>query len=217
MSSNKQNIIKYISLLKTYPNLFRDNPNMHIILNENELLEYSEKHKCELGIVYENDFYRVIADLISDQAGRKYVYTRVLHTAETNGVVIVPLFHNKFVLLKQFRHGTRVYEYEFPRGFGEVGYSPEENAIKELLEELSGSVRSCEYLGQIVSDTGMTGGVVDVFAAELDSIGKPEVAEGIEDYLILTQEEIDAMILSSSIRDTFTLSAYLKYLRRKEK
>ena len=55
--------------------------------------------------------------------------------AERCDCVCVPVFEGRFVLLRQYRHAIREFQYGFPRGFGEAGVSVEENVREEIQEE----------------------------------------------------------------------------------
>ena len=56
------------------------------------------------------------------------------------GVVILPVKDGKILLMHNFRHATRSWQWEIPRGFGEPGVSAEDQARAEVSEEIHAQV-----------------------------------------------------------------------------
>ena len=160
-----------------------------------------------IGIAYSSPYNRLLVDLVEDAQGRRFAYERVLPTAK-NAVVVVPRFEGKFVLLRQFRHALRTFQWAFPRGYGEAGVSAQDNAAKELFEELR--VRPLappRHLGSVVPDSGLSGGRAEVFVCDIPS-PQPEVGyEEIEGYTCVSPAELDALVQGGEIDDGFTLAA----------
>lgn len=113
----------------------------------------------------------MLVDLVKDSKGDVFAYERIVHTATGNAIVVIPKYHNKYLLLKQFRHAIRTEQYAFPRGFGEDGLTGEENAKKELSEEINAIIKenSLTYLGKTVSDSGLCGDNVLVYQCEVEA------------------------------------------------
>lgn len=117
------------------------------------------------------------------------------------------LFKNKkLVLLKQYRHAIRQSQYCFPRGFGEVGLSAQQNAEKELKEELHAHITKTQYLGNIIADSGILSTQTAVFVCEVEDIQKEYGYEGIEDIVFLTPKELETWISNKNHRQLYTLS-----------
>lgn len=205
-------IDKYLEYYKSRPKLFSYNENINIIIDEAELNKYALIHNCKLGVVFENDYFSLIVDLIENVKGVRYTYARIINRNPYNGVVIIPILGNKIVFLKQFRHGTREYEIELPRGFAEKTKTINENAENEIYEELGVCAEKIEYLGNIVSDSGLSGGVVHIFVCEILKTGKLSADEGIKTTLQYTISEVEVLINKNLIRDCFTLSAIYKFM-----
>ncbi|MDK0570347.1 NUDIX hydrolase [Clostridium perfringens] len=206
-----EEIDKYFLYYNQFPEWFRYNKNINIILDRGEVEKYSNDNNCKLGVVFENDFLSLIVDLVEDSEGKKYTYARILNKNKYDGVVVIPKLNGKIVLLKQYRHGTRNYEIELPRGFSEKSKTIKENAESEIYEELGVKAKNFKYLGNIISNSGLSGGLVHIFSCEIDDIKKLANNEGIEDILIVTFIEAEKMIKKNVIRDSFTINALYKY------
>lgn len=118
------------------------------------------------------------------------------------------IYNGKYVLLKQFRHTLRTFQYGFPRGFGELGLSPEQNAKKELFEELGCHVIKTEDLGEIVADSGLSGNRVRALLCEISTPKLNAEHEGIVSFELVSPEQLRQMISDNKINDGFTLAAY---------
>jgi ADP-ribose pyrophosphatase len=101
----------------------------------------------------------------------------------------------------------RGYQLCFPRGYGEAGISSEENARKEIEEELGAKILKLERLGQVVADSGLNGNKVDVYYCEIGQPCLKEGYEGIRKLEYYTAEELAESIKVEGINDGFTLSA----------
>lgn len=204
-------ISRYMYYINKYPDRFINNPLLNMVLEEEELRRTSNQMNKSIGVVFENEYITLVVDLIKNAEGNCYTYSRILNKNEYNGVVVIPIMGDRIVFIKQFRHATRNYELELPRGFSEGHLSKEENARTEIYEELGVKAYDIKCLGTVVSDSGLVGGVVYVFCCKIDHIGNLEEEEGIENVSILTWDEIDEYIRENKIRDSFSISALYKY------
>ena len=104
-------------------------------------------------------------------------------------------------------------QYCFPRGFAKENLSPIENAIKELNEEMTANIsEEPRLIGQVISDSGLTSSLVNVYLVEIESYQKKdEIHEGIKEILEVSMDKMDDWIYNSKIDDGFTLSAYALY------
>ena len=119
-------------------------------------------------------------------------------------------FHKgKVILLHQFRHAIRSYEYALVRGFGEAGISAQENVCKELHEEIAATgITSVERLGTIKTDTGLTNKEVEIYTCQVDDYNVQKHEEGIDKVCELTIEEFEQWLRDGRIKDDFTIQAY---------
>ena len=157
-----------------------------------------------------------------NDVGAFYAYERVIPTSG-RGVVIVTRKGDKYILLKQYRHSLRRYQYAFPRGYGEKGLSTKENAIKEVKEELS----LCEeearrlnpvYIGTIAPDSGLTCAVADVYSVNIEHYSVKAGYEGIIDIVEYSEAELKEIIQRNKSKseslfdDGYTIAALAMYM-----
>ena len=204
----------YYDLMKARPHLFSESKLISIEKDEKEILDYEKKTGLKIGVVYQSPYSMLVVDLIREKKGGHYTYERILPTVEQGAVVALAKYQNKFVLLHQYRHSLRDYQYACPRGFGEKGISAEDNLKKEIREELGGTVLSQKHIGCIVADSGLCGNMVDVFLCDVDVVTDKQGHEGIESIILLNEHELEQWIQDSKITDGFTLSAYGLYKAR---
>ena len=174
----------------------------------------------DFGVTYRSKYNTMIVDPIkttsinSEEIKNKpfFPYERVVPSSGKDGVVMIPKCKGKFILIKQFRHAIRAEQYSFPRGYAENGGDPEENAIRELQEELNAhSIRTTKLLGRVASDSGLASTQAYIFDVELDDYSPQIGHEGILGLIELTAEELDNWVKVGKITDGFTLSAWIMY------
>lgn len=184
------------------------------------LLRLEEMYGYDFGVTYRSKYNTMIVDPIkttsinSEEIKNKpfFPYERVVPSSGKDGVVMIPKCKGKFILIKQFRHAIRAEQYSFPRGYAENGGDPEENAIRELQEELNAhSIRTTKLLGRVASDSGLASTQAYIFDVELDDYSPQIGHEGILGLIELTAEELDNWVKVGKITDGFTLSAWIMY------
>jgi ADP-ribose pyrophosphatase len=166
-------------------------------------------------LLYEDNYIAVLRDQVKFPGGASGRYLRIIEKSSFGhgiaGIVVVPRLEDKFVLLRTFRHPTRSWEIEFPRGFSDAGQSPEENARREAREELGHDIHDLKYLGSVKCNTGLLASTVLVYEGTLqvsfDDLCPDDKNEAIDHYIIKTRQELTAMIREGKISDGFTLSA----------
>lgn len=169
-----------------------------------------------LPVVYESKHTVVLDDAVRFPDGNKGHYLRIFHPAELegrHGTVMLTKHQGRFVLQRLFRHPVRCWQMEFPRGFAEPGMSDEENARKEIEEEMGVDVKRLRRLGTICPNTGLLATRAVVFEAELDALpdagGEDRAKEAISDYQVLGHEELMTAVMEGKIQDAFTLGALM--------
>lgn len=186
-------------------------------------LRLEEMYGYDFGVVYKSKYNLMVVDPIEQacsvselcQFKPYFPYERVMPASGKDGVVMIPKYNGKYILLKQFRHAIRAEQYCFPRGYAENGGNPKENAIRELKEELSAiSIGKTDLLGRVAPDSGLTSTQAYVFAVELNAYSPKIGHEGILEVVELTASEMDTWIKTEKITDSFTLSAWILYKYR---
>ena len=218
-------LTRYLSLIDTHPAMF-ENPGDEgfSILLEPALIEEVQSvvaqrlgqkafppEWAEVGVVYEDEYILIIRDAVRFPNGKLGTYFRlVIQPDKAIGVVIMPIYQNKVLLIRHFRHATRNWHLEIPRGFGEPGLSSYENAKKELMEEIGAEANSLTALGMMHVNTGISSECVDLFYAETETFGRVDIQEGIQKVQAVEISEFEKMIRENEITDSFTIATYTR-------
>lgn len=217
----EQQIEGYFALMEARPEEFAPDALYPICTSRRQLLEFEEATGRPAGLVFDNlPYYQMVADLILGDP--PYLYGRVLYPdSGVGGTVMIPLLETaegpRYGLLQDHRHSLRGPSGgEFPRGFLCQGLSPEENAKKELREELGilpEQVAGLTFLGHTRPDTGLSGARVAVYLARLTASSAPSLGhEGITGLEWLSREELFRRLRAGVITDGLTQSALLLHL-----
>ena len=86
--------------------------------------------------------------------------------AAPDWVVVIAIHEDKFVLVRQWRHGENNMTLEFPGGIADPGESPEKTALRELEEETGCRAGKITCLGRVSSNTALFKNHFSVFLAE---------------------------------------------------
>lgn len=210
----------YFELLESRPELFANPPNGVRILLDPVEIESVEKviaHDLEargvppeganVGVVLRDPWFYVIRDAVEFPDGARRTHARVINRHD-NGAATLPVLNGRIVLLRHFRHPLRRAILEIPRGAIEPGASPESTAIAEINEEMGGVVRRIERLGFLYGTSNLYGSGAHLFFAELDSVGAPQIGEGIASIEQFTLAEFEDLMKRGDIIDSFSVGAY---------
>jgi len=218
---------RYFKLLTEIPHLLgaNDDP-IKIVQNENVIQRWQDAQRLKLsdkshnlkwadiGVILDDPYVLVLRDLVEFPSGFCGGYIRLFNRAYLEkgaaGVVMLPEQDGKLLIMKNFRHATRNWHWEIPRGFGEPGISAEEQAREELKEEVGGDVAEIINLGMYFSNTGLDGNPINLFLARMISAGMPNWKAGIDKFLWVSVSEFEQMIASGEITDGFTIAAYTR-------
>lgn len=215
----------YLDFAKAHSALF-ENPstdNITILLDETEIREVEAQMArsleakglsadlAQVGIIYQDQYICYLRDAVRFPGGTMSTYSRLVNPENSvPGVVILPVCQEQVLLIRHFRHATRTWHLEIPRGFGTKGLSNEENARRELEEEIEAIPLRMVSLGQVYPNTGMTSACDELFFAEVESYGNAEIEEAITEILPTPVSEFERMIRDNEISDGFTLAAYTR-------
>lgn len=217
--------MSYFQIVKQRPELFKnpDGAEIELLLAPAEieqaeqvvrdrLLENGEPSAwSRVGLSFEDQYLRVLRDAVRFPNGSLGTYIRTINARNgTPGVVILPVIGTEIVLLRHFRHAIRAWQWEIPRGFGEPNSSGEENARRELREEIGAEATRVIPLGNLFTDTGMNAEVIQLFMATIESTGSLEREAGISEVQRHPVDTVRRLIAEGSITDSFTIAAFAR-------
>ncbi len=166
---------------------------------------------AEVGIHYRDPYLMLVRDAVRFPGGDVGVHHRVLRgTEDPAGVAVLPrLPDGRILLLRHFRHATRRWHLEAPRGGIEAGADADSTARTELIEEIGATVTRLVPLGAVHGATGLLGLAVRLYYADIESIGTPALNEGITGSLAVGVPELLRLVGAGEITDGFTLACIL--------
>jgi ADP-ribose pyrophosphatase len=166
-------------------------------LTDPEKMAAIEKAQArDVGIIGRDKYWLWINDACRFPSGHEGIYGRLLWVKTltgTPGVAVMPILPDGRIALNcNFRHATRSWEIELPRGGLNPGETIEAAAKREALEETGMVVDSLQLLGSIPPDSGVITAVVPIFVAKVihRQGAQQEETEAIEEILALTRDEI---------------------------
>jgi ADP-ribose pyrophosphatase len=219
-----KSLADYLSFAQAHPALFVDPPGgFTILLNEEKIREVEAEAAqrleaqgltaqwAQVGIAYQDQYIIILRDAVRFPDGSSGTCTRFGSQMESaSGVAILPVYQGHILLIRHFRHETRTWHLEIPAGFGIKGFSNEENARRELGEEIGATISRLISLGQVHPDPESSSDVLELFYGELESYGGVEVHEGISELLMVTVMEFVRMIREYEITDPAAIVAYTR-------
>lgn len=178
---------------------------IEILKDLEEIQRAMKQTDRDVGIVYQDKYWIWINDPVRFPSGALGVYGRIVSRASLLGAVgaaVLPVLKDGRVALNcNFRHATRSWELEIPRGFSEKGETIEETARRELKEETGLIARELIFLGEIAPDSGTSSSIVPVFLAKIEEVGQAcaEESEAIASILFLTPHQLKEILVQGSI------------------
>lgn len=206
----------YCKLMEERPKSFRGGGYPKIVTDVSVVDRFVRENHVKIGLIYQSPYNTFLVDLVEEKDGFLHTYDRLLGTVGEGAVVTVPIFEHQFVLIRQFRHSVQDFVWAFPRGFGEKDISPEENVAKELSEEIGArQVSKVQKIGTIAPDTGILGVYVDAYVCEVSNVELRKDHEGIEEVMLVSEEQLQMMIQEQKLVDGYTLAGYAMYQQQK--
>jgi ADP-ribose pyrophosphatase len=228
-SSNERD--RYDRIRSRWPRLFENLPDARYeILVAPELVAEAESRESarlqaqrlpeswsRTGVVYEDPYLIVLRDAVRKPDGSLGTYVRTVPASGSAGAAVIPLLDSRIVLLRHFRHATRKWHLEIPRGYGEEGVSAADQAREELREEIGAEADELVCLGEFHTNTGAASDQVELFLAKISSVGSPQADEGIDAIEICSPLQIACLIdgndpggILAPITDSFTIGAFTR-------
>src|SRR5690349_18746534 len=159
---------EYRALVSSQPELFENPPDagFEILLDENEIRQAEDNVAEQLrkfgapaewaavGVAYKDQYGLILRDAVRYSNGSLGTYIRFV-APPVPGVVILPVWQGRILLIRHFRHATRSWHLEVPRGMG-FDTDVEKDASRELAEEIGASGVRLVGLGDVYPDTGLS-------------------------------------------------------------
>jgi ADP-ribose pyrophosphatase len=225
MKVARNRLTKYLLFAQAHPALFENPPQggFSILLDEHEIRRVEAElakslvgkglppEWAHVGVVYQDQYLLILRDAVRFPDGEVNTYIRIVDNEDSvSGVAILPIYDKGVILTRHHRHATRSWHLEIPRGFGTKGVPSEETARRELSEEMDTTASRLISLGQMHVDTGLTSQCVDLFYADITSVGRPEAHEAISELLPVALSEFEQLIRRGEITDPSTIVAYTR-------
>lgn len=203
--------------MTTNNNIIDDKPPL-ILEGEQEII-FNDEKSAGFTVGHQNAIVR--------KTGEKLRMYTVSTANKATGVVCVvnKQFRTgrKYLLARHWRVSTKKWHWEFPRGMGIAGESPEGTALREMREETG--IKNYSYvniLQKIYADTGVLSGDIAVahisvpFISEEKENSKPNAKTDwkLSNLRWFSFTEITDMIKNNEIDDGITLSAWCIYCNK---
>jgi ADP-ribose pyrophosphatase len=222
-STRAQRLASYTALRETHASAFGGPVDgLRIATDPDEIAEIEEEvaalyasqgwlpEWAEVGVAYQDPFLRLLRDAVVFSGGRRAVHHRVLSNHHPSGAAVLPVHGKRVVLIRHFRHPSRCWHWEIPRGAIELGQTAEAAAKAELEEEIGSRCELLVPLGLVHGASSLVSGAVALFLGSVDEIGAPQLSEGIAAVRTVEISELESMIDSGEVTDAFTLGAVLR-------
>lgn len=217
LSEPSSMMMTYLNLFKQTPDIMGPLGNRHRgeieILTQIDQIQKVQSQTClrliakgyadsdaekwsRVGIVAEDNYWMWIRDAVIFPSGIHGTYDRLLWKSGLDGppgIAVLPVLPTKKIIVNvNYRHATRSWEIELPRGQRNVGESCEKAATRELQEETGYLATKCTMLGMIAPDSGTLMSQFPVYYAEANLSGEvnKEYSEAIANNPAFTKEEI---------------------------
>jgi ADP-ribose pyrophosphatase len=168
-----------------------------------------DRDDTRVGVLADDPYATLLREAVRFPDGGLGLYNRILVPGD-GGVVVLPVLGDRIVLIRRFRHGTRSFEWEAPRGIIGDGPSLEDDARRELAEEIGAVATELVGLGRMTTAGGIVAEWMHLFLARIDRVGAADRHEAIAEIAALSVSETETMIADGRIGDGPTLAAYLR-------
>ncbi|MBI5346952.1 MAG: NUDIX hydrolase [Chlamydiae bacterium] len=176
---DQKNIARYLELNEKYPHAFGPNGDwkkgeIELVLDLPTMMKIQTQFHQPVGVVAEDRFWIWIRDAIILPTGEYNTYNRFISQKGLNGpagVVVLAVNPNNDILVNLiYRHATRNWEIELPRGGRDKGETTLAAAKREVKEETGYIITDIFPLGTITTDSGIFTNFLEVFFAKIDKL-----------------------------------------------
>ena len=130
----------------------------------------------KIGVIAEDLYWVFLRDAVIFPTGAEGSYNRVIWKSSLDkgpcGVAILPLLpEGRIAAIVAFRHATRVWELEIPRGVRQAKEEVNSAVMRELEEETGFHAKETHFLGEMAPDPGMASTVTPIYLAKVEKQG----------------------------------------------
>jgi len=215
---------EYFALFDHHPNILGplgEVQEIEVLLNEEEIAHAEKiaenrlldlgitqelaKEWSRVGIINEDQYLYWIRDAVRFPSGDFGTYDRILWKSGLNdsaGVGVLPVLPDGKVLVNlNYRHATRSWEIELPRGMRHPNETIEDTIKREVQEETGGQIDSFICLGELNPDSGILCQAVPVYLGWISAVtdNAQEFSEAIAANPIFTVNELKALYRNGTI------------------
>lgn len=166
-------------------------------------------------LIYKNKFVSFFDDLVRFSDDSEGSYIRLIFERNKSVGVLPILKDGRVKLIKSFRHGSRKWITEIPKGFMEPEESEEGAAIRETFEECGVTGGRLENIGEFRVNPALTDSTMKLYLLWDCQESNSEKPEGTESILQIPALELDEAI--EALRDEdgpdLTTTYALTYLK----
>jgi ADP-ribose pyrophosphatase len=199
--SEQASISKYLELQTLYPQALGPKGDwkrgeIELVWDLPTMMRIQAQFAQPVGIVAEDRFWIWIRDAVTLPSGDSTTYNRFLPKKGLDGpagVVVLAVTPSKEILVNLiYRHATRGWEIELPRGGRNKEESSESAARREVKEETGYKIMEILPLGSIATDSGIFTNFLQAFFAKIDQLEETErdEEEAIASVLTLPKNKV---------------------------
>jgi ADP-ribose pyrophosphatase len=160
-----------------------------------------------VGVLAVDPYLLLMREAVRFADGGYGLYNRLMVPA---GVAILPVVGDAIALLHRFRHGTRAWHLEAPRGVLTGSGTRVEEAERELLEEMGTPPLELTDLGELHSTSGCIDEILHLYLARIGDVGRPDQHEAIAAIEVLPVPTVEQLVAEGRITDAPTLALFLR-------
>lgn len=168
-----------------------------------------------------NQSFRVFSVRTDTAISPRTGYEHDFYIIESNDWInIIPITQDEHVIMvRQYRHGSKMITLEIPGGLVDYGDTPEKAALRELMEETGYEAKEIIKIGEVNPNPALFNNRCHTFLARgLKKVSdpKPDQTEDIE-VVLIPVSEIPELILKGEIDHAIVISAFMFYFLKVDK